>query len=383
MPISTEEKLSLEAAVASFSTHDFIALARLLYTMLLDAKISKHNPHGMGWKAVSSLGRLTKDKAPWESIKEIEAAIEAPIRLPLIKSCDSIFRTRIITDLPQLEDEHKQTLAFVIGKMDDVELASMTKLLYEVVSHTEFPDDNAQTAFGKFFWAGYTWDELANSPDVMKGILLPIVYACRDYFTENFPLVFGIEDAQEVQPGAQPELSESEQNETPTEETPDSPLAEPTDDELAAELAKLEADNEDDEGIPTGKPNDPMPIPEFAPPEEVAAREKADAEKPKFNQGRKSKRGKKKDRRNKAAAQAQSDSPPVDDDAAPDSPDASAEEAPSEALQESLSPDAPDTKTDAQTSNGAHPGSNGKPSASKDALEAPAASETSSSEVTQ
>jgi hypothetical protein len=307
MPITSEEKVSLDTALAALDPLDYVGVARLLYATLLDAKISPQNPHGMGWKAISSLGQLTKNKSPWDGLREVEAAIEAPIRLPLIKSCDAIFRNGLIANLVKLDEEHKQTLAFILGRMDDVELVALTKVLYEIVSQTQFPDDNAQAAFAKFYWVGYTWDEMKNSPDILKAVLLPIVQSCNDHFASQFASLFAIEVPE------QPSTEESNLI------TPTDPNLQTSDDMLAAELAKLEADlaepspesaettgsptlplnhqltGEDGEPIEDMQsegmtPSDPMPIPEFGTPEEIAAREQADAEKPKFKDGKKKKK---------------------------------------------------------------------------------------------
>lgn len=305
MPITIEEKAALDVALAAVEPIDHVAITRLLYATLLDAKLGPHNANGMGWKAISSLARMAQEKTPWDNFRQIEASIEAPIRLPLIKSCDTIFRGNLANELSKLSEENKQTIAFVLGKMDDVELVALTKILYEIIALTQFPDAAAQAAFGKFYWSGYSWAEMQNSPDVLKSVLLPIVSACSENFAGLFSGVFQVEEIV----GEAPATADGE---TPPESTQGTTPEGATDDELSAAIAEMEKEMQsasvdptavdtkseapvptglesEDEG-PTGDPNAPMPVPEFGTPEEVEARAKADEEKPKFKGGKKKKK---------------------------------------------------------------------------------------------
>jgi len=316
MPITTEEKSVLDTALAAIEPIDHVAITRLLYATLLDAKLGPHNPNGMGWKAISSLARMAQEKTPWDSFRQIEASIEAPIRLPLIKSCDTIFRGNLANDLTKLSEENKQTIAFALGKMDDVELVALTKILYEIFALTEFPSADAQAAFGKFYWSGYSWADMQNSPDVLKNVLLPIANACAQNFATLFSGLFQVEAPPvDLTAQAEGEASAADPN-TPVEQADATVATETsTDDELAAAIAEMEKEMQatsvdptavdtksgtaepspltglesEDEG-PSGDPNAPMPLPEFGTPEEVEARAKADEEKPKFKAGKKKKK---------------------------------------------------------------------------------------------
>jgi len=331
MPITLDEKVALDDALAAFSDKDSVVLGRILYETLLAAKLGPKNPNGMGFKACTSLGRMVKEKGDWENLKSVEGAIEAAIRLPLIKSADTVFRSRIATDLPDLPEEHKQTIAYVFGKMEGDELITLTRLLYETVVNTEFPNTEAQEAFGKLFYSGYSWEELGRSDEIKKGILGPIVMASHYFLREALSNAFEItepekteaEEAQpEVQEGQPPEKDQLEGQAQPQEQG-----SETTSEDGTEEVS------EDGEGA------QPMPLPEFADQAEIEARRQADAAKPAFREGKKKKNKKRRNTKNGRAEAPPKSSETVSGEAEASEPSESAPDA------APASDDTPETET--------------------------------------
>ena len=309
MPINTDEKVALDDAIGAMKPIDSVALARLLYDMLLAAKLSAKNTTGMGFIGCTSLGRLVKDKAPWSNIAAVEGAVKAHIRLPLIQSCDTVFKASIATTLKNLPEEHQQTLAHVFGLMEGDELVSLTRILYETVVHTKFPSQEAQDLFGKLYYSGYTWDELFRDENIRANILLPIVDACNSYLRENLSSIFLVK---EPEPAAAPEAPAGVSQEQ----------IDAANRELAGALDAAEQQPTQGEGN-APHPQDPMPLPVFASPEEIKAREERDAKIP-FRDGKKKKKASEQDAE---AAQEAAGEP----EAASETDDTAQAEAPTEA----------------------------------------------------
>lgn len=296
MPITLDEKVALDDAVAAFSGSDSVALAHILYDTLLAAKVGPNNPNGMGFKACTSLGRMVKEKGTWENLQSIEGAIEAPIRLPLIKSADVIFRSRIATDLPELPEEHKQTISYVFGKMEGDELVNLTRLLYETVVNTEFPTPAAQEAFGKLYFSGYTWEELGRSKEVKEGILAPIVFAVHNFLRETLSNTFEISEPEKTTAEESGETDAPTEGHPPEKEKLESSSKDSSEEEHGAPSAGI---LDGDAKVTEEQGTEPMPLPDFATKEEVEEARKADAAKVTFRG--KSKKDKKSKKKSKSA----------------------------------------------------------------------------------
>jgi hypothetical protein len=263
MPITNTEKVALEEALAAFSPADSAAVAQLLYETLQVAKYSKGNVDGLGSAAITSLGRLIEDKSGWDMIGQVEAAITAAIRLPLIKSCDIVFRGRMADVLPRLPAPQKELLGLLLSKMEDIELVHLTRLLYETVAQTPFEDREHMYAFGKLYYSGYSWAELVNPPDptfkqnIHKFIIGPIISSCHWYLREKLPNVFKVVEEAPAPAPTPPDVTEQ------AEALPTTTEAAPTQDPTSTDDVE------------------PMPLPEevtgqepsFASSEEIAARE--------------------------------------------------------------------------------------------------------------
>lgn len=324
MPITIDEKVALDDATAAFSDKDSVIMARLLYETLLHAKKSGTNPMGMGFKACTSLGRMVKEKAGWDKLQSIEGAIEEAIRLPLIKSTDQVFKVRIATDLPDLAEEHKQTIAYVFGKMDANELMNLTRLLYETVCNTEFPSQEAQDAFGKLYYSGYTWEELARSEEIKKGILGPFVLASHYFLREALSNAFEISEPETAAPEEGGESSETQEGQPPDTEKIE-----------GAPSAGIVSDDENEE-VSEEQSAQPMPLPDFATKDEIEERRKQDAAKPTFRGKSKKNKKNKKRRANGQSAAAEGGASPEDDSEKPetDEQETEAPESTSDAVQE-------------------------------------------------
>jgi hypothetical protein len=267
MPITSEENLLLIEALDSFEMADSAAAARIIYDTILGAtRLAPNNPAGLSFLAINSLGRLIFEKAPWEKIIEVEKAIPGnPIRLPIIKAVDTIFRDRFPKELPKLSEERKQALGFLLNKMDASELLALAVVVYELIRDTAYKIDPSSFAttgihpFTKFLSIGWTWQDLFEAEPTRVGICAPLVIACHDDFREKLGMLFKTEEivAAEEKPA----------EETTAEAPPITP-----EEEAAAEAAAQVAPPEEEGGASDADPFAEVP-PEEA---EAAAAESAE-----------------------------------------------------------------------------------------------------------
>jgi hypothetical protein len=210
MPITQTQKDALAKALEAFDSMDSYFVGKLLYETMLDACISKENSKGMGTQAITSFGRAIFDKLPWSELSKIEEAIGQPIRLPIIKSTDVILRTQIADALPVLAQEHRAALAAVLAEMNDLELVSLSKLVYETFCNTGFP---VTTPFSglhplcKFLYSKLTWEDLRRRRETAEGICVALGMGADDYFRKGFLDIMGVEAPEAVQePEIAPEI---------------------------------------------------------------------------------------------------------------------------------------------------------------------------------
>lgn len=196
MPINAEERTALELAVASFEYADSVAVARLLYETLITARSSPTNPGGLAPDQVMALGRLIHDKAEWPTIAKVEEATgKRPIRFPLMKAVETVFRANLANNLPKLPEEHRQSVGNVLAKMDPDELKLLTVLLYDTLLEAPIlASDPKKTGelhpLAKWLLPGWTWEQLKTMEPVVKSICVPLVEVCHSYFREHFPTIF-------------------------------------------------------------------------------------------------------------------------------------------------------------------------------------------------
>jgi hypothetical protein len=223
MPILEEDRQIIEAAIAMFDMEDSVAIAKLVYETLADARMTKANPQGLSFEATTSLGRLIFDKTPWTTIPKIEEAIrDQAIRLPIIKSCDTIFRTQFTAALPKLPDAEKQVLGHFLGKLDSNELMSLVLLVYETLIQAKFAVDpklfSGVHPFTKFLQAGWTWEDLKAAKPLVEGICVPLINACHDFLRPALPMIFRTEAAHQT---PEEKAAEDAATPAPTEITPE------------------------------------------------------------------------------------------------------------------------------------------------------------------
>jgi len=218
MPITTQDKEKLQAGLDAFDTTDSVAMARLLYETLLDAK-----NQGLGVNAIWSLGKLIYDKSPWEIIAQVEDAIgKQPIRMPLIRSTDTVFKALLPSKLPKLPEENKSNLKTILEKLDAAELISLTSLLYATLCQCDFAvadkDFAGMHPFTKFLISGWTWEELKSVEPLLKGICIPLVNTCHGFLRETLPEIIRVED-----PTQEVTSQTGEQSQPPTDQSTPSP----------------------------------------------------------------------------------------------------------------------------------------------------------------
>lgn len=210
MPITTDERNALVRIFEGFDTLTSVKMACLLYETLRDASISKQNPTGLTTEAVTSLGRALYDKHSWAQLSDIEAAIGKgqQLRLPIIKSADTIFRPGLLL-LPGMTEEDRQLLAGVLAKMDESEMVAMGQLIYETLCHANF---SVQTytgihPFSKFLYARWEWSDLKERTETVKGICLPIITAVHEHLRIALPKIFtDAPISEEKEPPMPPEI---------------------------------------------------------------------------------------------------------------------------------------------------------------------------------
>lgn len=198
MPITQHDKEHLSAALAAFEGQDSFAIARLIYESLRDACTSPTNPNGMTTEAITSLGRAIYDKIQWAQLAEIEKAIGGqPIRLPLIKSVDTVLRSRFVEALPVLAEEHKHVFLAVFEKMNELEIVGLGRLVYETLCNTGFPV--AQPFSGlhplsKFLYSMWSWDDLKSRRETAEGICVALGMAVDAHFRTVLADAFSVEE---------------------------------------------------------------------------------------------------------------------------------------------------------------------------------------------
>lgn len=268
MPITTQDKEKLQIALAAFDTVDSVAIARLLYETLLDAK-----NQGLGVNAIWSLGKLIYDKSPWEVIAQVEDAIgKQSIRMPLIKSTDTVFRALLSSRPPKLSQEDRASLQVVLDKLDATELISLTSLVYATLCQAELAVAEKEFAgmhpFTKFLISGWTWEDMTSVEPLVRGICIPLVNTCHGFLRETLPEIIRIEDPA----AAEEPLAAREEKSIPSPEeiiaASEAVTTQTETDDMAQETSQ---ETSEEGGVSDLEPFVQKPASEASPPEQEAA----------------------------------------------------------------------------------------------------------------
>jgi hypothetical protein len=228
MPINSKEKEGLAVIIDGIEPANSFTIARLIYETLRDSCVSQANPAGMTTEAITSLGRAIYDKIPWAQLSEIEAAIgNQPIRLPLIKSTDTVFRAKFINSIG-FPEEQSLLVHAALEKMNGMEIVSLTRIVYETLCNTGFPvvqPFSGLHPLAKFLYSQWSWDDLKMRKETAEGICVALGMAVDAYLRKALIDIFIIEEVEpaEQAPEITPEvLAVAEAGETSEETAPKS-----------------------------------------------------------------------------------------------------------------------------------------------------------------